>query len=187
MEKASEHSTKTVKNFIFFDNIFECLYLYHITGLVLALLLVTGSSTKPADYRNIGYRYNLPVIKRRLQRDFNRAVLETKIGFYTTVTRDIMARDNLDKNTTRKLCASGVVHPESKQILSYIRRNHYTPFETLKQEMSISYTKTPLSSDKLQQGPFLLKLPDTHPSSTNPQGCQTKASYLHSHTESQDL
>ena len=92
MEKASEHSTKTVKNFIFFDNIFECLYLYHITGLVLALLLVTGSSTKPADYRNIGYRYNLPVIKRRLQRDFNRAVLETKIGFYTTVTRDIMAR-----------------------------------------------------------------------------------------------
>jgi len=42
-----------------------------------------------------------------------------------------MARDNLDQNTTRKLWASGVVHPESKQILSYIQRNRYTPFETL--------------------------------------------------------
>jgi hypothetical protein len=55
-----------------------------ITGSALVLPLVTGSSTKPADFRNIGYGSNLPVIIRRL--------LETKIGFYTTVTRDIMAR-----------------------------------------------------------------------------------------------
>ena len=102
-----------------------------ITGSALVLLLVTGSPTKPADFRNIGWGSNLPVIIRRLQRDFNRAVLETKIGFYTTVTRDIMARDNLDRNTIRKLWASGIVHPESKRILSYIRRNRYTPFDTL--------------------------------------------------------
>ena len=63
-----------------------------ITGSALVLPLVTGSSTKPADFRNIGYGSNLPVIIRRLQRDFKRAVLETKIGFYTTITRDIMAR-----------------------------------------------------------------------------------------------
>ena len=94
-----------------------------ITGSALVLPLVTGSSTKPADFRNIGYGSNLPVIIRRL--------LETKIGFYTTVTRDIMARDILDRNTFRKLWASGIVHSESKRILSYIRRNRYTPFDTL--------------------------------------------------------
>ena len=42
-----------------------------------------------------------------------------------------MARENLNQNIIRKLWSSGIVHPESKRILSYIRRNRYTPFDTL--------------------------------------------------------
>ena len=101
------------------------------TGAALVLILATGSSNKPVDYDNIGYGCNLPVSRRRLQRDFNRAILETKIGFFTTVTRDMMTRDNLNATITRKVWKSGVVHPESKQVLSYIRRGPQMPFETI--------------------------------------------------------
>ena len=101
------------------------------TGAALVLILATGSSNKPVDYDNIGYGCNLPVSRRRLQRDFNRAILETKIGFFTTVTREMMTRDNLSATITRKSWKSGVVRPEAKQILSYIRRCHQMPFETL--------------------------------------------------------
>ena len=42
-----------------------------------------------------------------------------------------MTRDNLNATITRKVWKSGVVHPESKQVLSYVRRGPQMPFETI--------------------------------------------------------
>ena len=93
-----------------------------------------------------------------------------------------MARDNLHQNNIQKLWASGIVHPESKQILSYIRRNRYTPFETL--DVNQLYKDT-IEFGQSAAGAILTQIA-RYPSSTNLLGCQIKASFPHSHTESQD-
>ena len=102
-----------------------------ITGATLVLILAAGSSRDPVDWRNIGYGCNLPVSRRRLQRDFNRAVLETKVGFFRTFTRTMQLSENpLGAATTRKLWAKGIVHPESKLPLRYLT-THHSPFQRL--------------------------------------------------------
>ena len=81
------------------------------TGAALVLILAAGSSRDPVDWRNIGYGCNLPVSRRRLQRDFNRAVLETKVGFFRTFTQTMQQSVNsLGAATTRKLWAKGIGH-----------------------------------------------------------------------------
>ena len=65
------------------------------TGAALVLILAAGSSRDPVDWRNIGYGCNLPVSRRRLQRDFNRAVLETKVGFFRTFTQTMQTKREL--------------------------------------------------------------------------------------------
>jgi hypothetical protein len=101
------------------------------TGAALVLILVAGSSQEPVDWRNIGYGCNLPVSRRRLQRDFNRAVLETKVGFFRTLTSTMLQKANaLGAPTTRKLWAQGTVQPESKRPLRYLMSRH-TPFQAL--------------------------------------------------------
>jgi len=97
----------------------------------LVLILAAGSSRDPVDWRNIGYGCNLPVSRRRLQRDFNRAVLETKVGFFRTFTLTMQQNANsLGASTTRKLWAKGIVHPESKRPLRYLMTRH-SPFQAL--------------------------------------------------------
>ena len=99
------------------------------TGAALVLILAAGSSRDPVDWRNIGYGCNLPVSRRRLQRDFNRAVLETKVGFFRTFTLPMQQNENsLRAPTTRKLWAKGIVHPESKLPLRYLT-THHSPFQ----------------------------------------------------------
>jgi hypothetical protein len=101
------------------------------TGAALVLILAAGSSRDPVDWRNIGYGCNLPVSRRRLQRDFNRAVLETKVGFFRTFTSTMQQNaDSLGASTTRKLWAKGIVHPESKRPLQYLMTRH-SPFQAL--------------------------------------------------------
>ena len=99
------------------------------TDAVLLFLLVTGSSTKPVDYRNIGYGCNLPVGRRRLQRDFNRAVLATKIGFFRKVTNGNLNADVLNTKTTRDFWSEGVLDLESLNFLPCLRS--YQPFNRL--------------------------------------------------------
>jgi hypothetical protein len=101
------------------------------TGAALVLILAAGSSRDPVDWRNIGYGCNLPVSRRRLQRDFNRAVLETKVGFFRTFTLTMQHNENsLGAPTTRKLWGKGIVHPESKLPLRYLMTNH-SPLQSL--------------------------------------------------------
>ena len=101
------------------------------TGAALVLILAAGSSRDPVDWRNIGYGCNLPVSRRRLQRDFNRAVLETKVGFFRTFTHTMQRNANsLGAATTRKLWAKGIVNPESKLPLEYLM-NHHSAFHRL--------------------------------------------------------
>ena len=91
------------------------------TGAALVLILVTGSSKDPVDFRNNGHGCNLPISRRRLQRDFNRAVLETKIGFLRTASNETV--NNITQYNISDLWAQGVIHPESKRILSCIDLN----------------------------------------------------------------
>ena len=94
-----------------------------------------------------------------------------------------MARDNLHQNNIQKLWASGIVHPESKQILSYIRRNRYTPFETLDVNQ---LHKDTIEFGQSAAGAILTQIARYSPVLNQSTGCQIKASFPHSHTESQD-
>ena len=91
------------------------------TGAALVLILVTRSSTKPVDFRNIGYGCNLPVSRRRLQRDFNRTALETKIGFYRRVTNVMVTANVLSTQDIRYCWAEGVLDIESWSISPSLR------------------------------------------------------------------
>ena len=83
------------------------------TGAALVIVLASGSSTNPVYWRNIDYGCNLRVSRCRLQRGYNRAIFETKVGFYRKVHLEISAKQ-LNTVTIRKLWAQGIVHPESK-------------------------------------------------------------------------
>ena len=72
------------------------------------LLLVTGSSTHPVDFLHIGHGCNLPVNRRRLQRYYNRAVHETKIGFYRRVSSDMVTAEAITTRDMQDCWAEGV-------------------------------------------------------------------------------
>ena len=83
------------------------------TGAVLVLLLVTGSSTRPVDFLHIGQGGNLPVSRRRLQRYCNRAVHETKIGFYRRVSNDMATAEGITTRDMQGCLAEGILDTES--------------------------------------------------------------------------
>ena len=83
------------------------------TGAVLVLLLVTGSSTRPVDFLHIGQGYDLPVCRRRLQQYCNRAVHETKIGFYRRVSNDMATAEGITTRDMQGCWAEGILDTES--------------------------------------------------------------------------
>jgi len=153
------------------------------TGAALVLILVTGSSKDPVDFRNIGHGCNLPISRRRLQRDFNRAVLETKIGFLRTASNETV--NNITQYNISDLWAQGVIHPESKRILSCIDLNMaFNQQEVEQLDVNLMWMQQNLG--EMLRGPSSPKSQDTRLSLINPHYYQTKDSSVQLLTESMD-
>ena len=93
------------------------------SGAALILLLYTGTKDEPVDWRNVGYGYNIPVYRNRLQRIFNRAIHEAKINLLCNVSDEHHLINGFTTGKSRALWTEGLINPITRKIPTVIRKN----------------------------------------------------------------